>query len=77
MLWMVETADSPSDGLQGPVCGTQSAGGKTLTEMAGSNKEIMSLHHIHHNRFASVTANSWLQQNDLPRKKLQSIPEPS
>lgn len=36
--------------------GTQSVGGKTLTKMAGRNRGIMPVHHIHHNRGASPTS---------------------
>lgn len=72
MLCAVETADSPCDGLWGMTCGTQSAGGKTLTEMAGRNRGIMPVHHIHHEWLASVTAGYREMTSPI---KLESIPE--
>lgn len=72
MLCAVETADSPSDGLWGMTCGTQSAGGKTLTEMAGRNRGIMTVHHIHHDWLTSVTAGYREMTSSI---KHQSIPE--
>lgn len=72
MLCAVETADSPSDGLWGMTCGTQSAGGKTLTDMAGRNRGIMPVHHIHHDWLTSVTAGYWEMTSSI---KSESIPE--
>lgn len=46
--------------------------GKTLTETAGRNRGIMSVHHIHHHWLTSVTAGYREMTSSI---KLQSIPE--